>query len=244
MKIRLYKASLLLVVLLMLPLCLHAQLDSTIQQRVQAARAKNEVVTPLKFKERWAFKTNTIDWALMVANIGFEFDLSSSPYNRYTLGANVRYAGGADVPFDQKVDWKLFDARVELRRYWHPGLTMKRKRKPHYWRAYYWGAYANYSDYMIYLPNGFKGKGIGVGATFGYEIPLLNFKHGFLDLDLGLNIGFQYGDYEKSRMEGDDRMVTKRKDWEFIPYPLPQEVRVGLVYRFKSVREKYVKVKH
>lgn len=246
MKLRVYIAGLLAAWVLMSPERALAQVDSTLLSKVQAARKKKEVVVPLTFKERLAFKVNMVDWALMVANVGMEFDLSASPYNRYTMGANVRYAGGAHVPYNPRCDWKLFDAQLELRRYWHPSLTMKpgQKRKPKYWRAYYWGAYAAYSDYTVYMPNGYKGSGLSIGGSFGWEVALLSFKHGALDLDLGLSAGFQYGKYDKSRMEYGERVLVKEQDWKFIPYPLPHEIRVGLVYRFKTVREKFVKKKH
>ena len=232
--------------LLMVPALSWAQLDSTAVTALQAVKGKGEVVKPIPFKERWAFKVNTVDWVLLMPNVGVEFDLSGSPMSHYTLGASVRYNGKPQFDSDQRFDFQIFDAKVELRRYWHPSLKMKRdqKRKPKFWRTYYWGLYAGYTDYTLYMSKGFKGSGVNVGASFGCEVSLLSFKHGGLDLDLGLSAGGQYGKYDKSEMDGDVRRITKTEGWGVIPFPLLQEVRVGLVYRFKSVRDKYGKKRH
>ena len=230
---------------LVVPAASWAQLDSTTVAALQAVKEKREMVKPLAFKERWAFKVNTVDWALMMPNVGVEFDLSGSPMGHYALGASVRYNGKPHVDSDQRFDFQIFDAKVELRRYWHPSLQMRpnQKSKPKFWRTYYWGVYAGYTDYTLYLSKGFQGSGVNVGASFGCEVSLLSFKHGGLYLDLGLSAGGQYGKYDKSEMDGDVRKITKSEDWGVIPFPLLQEVRVGLVYRFKSARNKYGKIR-
>ena len=38
-------------------------------------------------KERWAYKTNALEWLLTIPNFGVEYDLSKSVYNRMTIGA-------------------------------------------------------------------------------------------------------------------------------------------------------------
>lgn len=232
--------------LLVAPFKANAQTDSLIVAAKQRAAHNKEVKVKAPFKDRLAFKVNTIDWAVLIANVGMEFNLGSSAKNRYTLGANVKYSGGANVSFNPKYDFKLLDARMELRRYWKPRLSMKAnaKRRPKFWRTYYWGIYAGYADYTIHIPNGFEGKGFSVGGSWGCETALLKFKHGCLDLDLGLSVGAMMNQYDKTKMVEEERVLVKSQDWKILPYPVVSEIRVGLVYRFKSIRDKNFKRKH
>ena len=208
--------------------------------------SKTEVKRHVPFKERIAFKVNTIDWALLIANVGMEFNLSPSAQSRYTLGANIKYSGGANVSFNPEYDFKLLDARMELRRYWKPKLSVKQgqTKSPKFWRTYYWGIYAGYADYTIHIPNGFKGDGFSVGGSWGCETALLKFKHGCIDLDLGLSIGAMITNYDKTKMKDEERVLVKSEEWKILPYPIVSEIRVGLVYRFKSIRDKNFKRKH
>ena len=42
-------------------------------------------------KERWAYKTNALEWLLTIPNFGVEYDLSKSVYNRMTIGLSAKY---------------------------------------------------------------------------------------------------------------------------------------------------------
>ena len=75
-------------------------------------------VEHVSFKDRWAFKTNALEWILITPNIGVEFDLSNSVYNKWTLSAQVRWNGGSDQTFSPDFDYSIFDGKLELRRYW------------------------------------------------------------------------------------------------------------------------------
>lgn len=108
------------------------------------AAAQDNSPKRISFAERWAFKTNAVDWVLTTPNIGVEFDLSDKVYNKWTLGAQVKWNGGSNQDFDATLDYKMLDGRLELRRYWRTGLKggSDSKRLPKFWRAYYWGIYA------------------------------------------------------------------------------------------------------
>lgn len=229
-----------------IPFNANAQTDSLILTAKQRIAHHKEMEEKAPFKERIALKVNTIDWAILIANVGMEFNLGSSVKNRYTLGANVKYSGGANVSFNPKYDFKLLDARLELRRYWKPKLTVTsgKRKSPKFWRTYYWGIYAGYADYTIQIPNGFEGQGFSLGGSWGCETALLKFKHGCLDLDLGFSIGAMMNKYDKTKMVEEERILVKSQDWEILHYPVVSEIRVGLVYRFKSIRDKNFKRKH
>lgn len=202
-------------------------------------------VEHVSFKDRWAFKTNALEWILITPNIGVEFDLSNSVYNKWTLSAQVRWNGGSDQTFSPDFDYSIFDGKLELRRYWRSKQMLKKNKKmPKFWRAYYWGVYAQYTDYTLYFKKGYTGQCYSVGGSIGWEVPLYTFKTGALDLDLGLSAGFIYGKYKKREIQNGTSVFVKEQDWHFTPYPLPTEIRVGLVYRFQSIRNKYSKSKY
>ena len=210
------------------------------------AAAQENSPKRISFAERWAFKTNAVDWVLTTPNIGVEFDLSDKVYNKWTLGAQVKWNGGSNQDFNATLDYKMLDGRLELRRYWRTGLKggSDSKRIPKFWRAYYWGIYAGYTNYTVFIKNGYTGKHASVGASLGWEVPLYAFKRGGLDLDLGLSAGFIYGKYRKREMQDGQPVFVKEKDWHLTPYPVPTEIRVGLVYRFQQIKAKYNKSKN
>lgn len=220
--------------------------DSTAADKL-AAYKKSKEVKPERysFKDMFAFRANMVDWVLMTPSIGIQFDLSPWDYNKATLGANFKYNPGSRQSFTTDFQYKMLDARLEFRKYFRESLTIKpgQKRMPKYWRAYYWGIYASYTDYEIYLKNGFSGKHFGLGGTFGWEIPLITMKNGGIDLDLGANIGWIYGESKKRIKEGDTYKFTNIKENHFTLYPILSEFRLALVYRFKSVKVKYNKSK-
>ena len=82
-------------------------------------------VEHVSFKDRWAFKTNALEWILITPNIGVEFDLSNSVYNKWTLSAQVRWNGGSDQTFSPDFDYSIFDGKLELRRYWRSKRTRR-----------------------------------------------------------------------------------------------------------------------
>ena len=49
-------------------------------------------------------------------NIGVEYDLSSSVYNKWTLGISATWNGNTDVNFDQKIQQRINDYRIEARK--------------------------------------------------------------------------------------------------------------------------------
>lgn len=219
--------------------------DSTVTARFNEARKKKQdKAVKLSLKERMAFRANILGWVLVTPNIGMQFDLSPWDYNKWAIGADIKWNPGTNQTFNACLEYKMLDAKIEARRYFRESLTIKQgqKRMPKYWRAYYWGIYAGYTDYTMYIREGFTGKHFGVGGTAGWEIPVITFATGGLDLDFGLSAGWIYGK-SKKREHNDGYEFTNIKDWHFTPYPIISEIRLALVYRFKSVKTKYNKSK-
>lgn len=124
-------------------------------------------------------------------NIGVEYDLSSSVYNKWTLGISATWNGNTDVNFDQKIQQRINDYRIEARKHIKPSLQIRpgQKRMPKFWRTYYWGIYAGYTKFNLMWNKGVAGDLFQAGVTGGWEVPLYQCKQGGLDLDLGLSIG-------------------------------------------------------
>ena len=192
-------------------------------------------------KERWAFKTNAIHWIGLTPNVGVEFDITNSIYNKWTIGAQASWNGNTDIKSGKKVNFALNDYRMEVRRYIKPSLRSKdgSRRTPKFWRTYYVGLYAGYTQGDILLKKGFNMKAAHAGLTGGWEVQLYRCKHGAIDLDLGLSVGMLYGKYSKYKMENGEPVYTEQTDKHFIKYPLPTDFRIGFVYRFKSIKYKY-----
>lgn len=196
----------------------------------------------LSVKERIAFRTNMVDWVLTTPNFGVQYDVTPWDYNKWTIGANVKWNPGAHQTFTPQADYSITDVRLEARRYFRQ--TKIRKRMPKRRKAFYWGLYAGYTGYTVFLKNGYTGEHLSMGGTAGCEIQLYRMRNGALDLDLGMNAGWMYGKYRKRTGDGNGGFAfTEEKDWHITPFPVISEVRVALVYRFKLVNEKYNKSK-
>lgn len=217
--------------------------DSLAAAKLQELKMRKEAkVEYYSIKDRLAFRANMVCWVLATPSIGVQFDLFPQDYNKWTIGADVKWNPGVNQTFEPRLEYKMLDVKVEARKYFRESLTIKpgQKRMPKYWRAYYWGVYAGYTDYTIHIRNGFEGSHIGVGGTAGWEIPMITFATGALDLDLGVNAGFIVGKNTK-RTENETQMGFnyREKGWHVTPYPIISEIRVALVYRFMSVKGKY-----
>ena len=47
-------------------------------------------VDSLSTKERLSWRTNAVDWLLLVPNVGVEYDIGRYNWNRWTVGLNIR----------------------------------------------------------------------------------------------------------------------------------------------------------
>lgn len=126
-----------------------------------------------------------------------------------------------------------------IRRNVFSGRTFRNARM---YRAYYGGLYAGYEKYTYSLGrSGIQGDSYNFGISGGYSIPLYFFRNGHsLDLDLGLALGMKMMEYDKFDYEEETGCYayTETKGRHFLPYPVLQDIRVGFVFRFRSIKDR------
>lgn len=234
----------------------HNLLQAQSSREGQTQTKKEEL---LKGIDRWSFKTNALDWFLTIPNAGVEFDLSSSPYNRSTLSVSGRVNWNTWHKFAPPTVFNLWDVKPEYRYYWKPrpkgsrsGKTaisaLIEKDNPKEWRAYWLGFYTSYGGYgMKFTDLGWQGKQAGAGFTFGYGMPLYDWKEkGTIDVEFGVSLGCMFSDYENFSHNADGGFYSyvegSHVDWHVLPFPVMSEIRVAFAYRTKSVKDKYSKI--
>lgn len=138
---------------------------------------------------------------------------------------------------------RLYNRYHQLRRL----LSTRTINNPRNWRAYYIGAYAGVDKWSIsFSKNGKQGTGVYAGVIAGWSIPLLTQrfpKEGSLDLDLNLHLGLKAVKYDAFQYEDDTQhfvydAASSAPGWKIVPYPVVQEINVGLVWRFRSIKNK------
>ena len=75
-------------------------------------------IDTLSAADRLAFRTNAVEWLILVPNIGIEYDLGRYNYNRYSIGLNLRYNWQTSHTFKTGVIFNVAEARLELRNYY------------------------------------------------------------------------------------------------------------------------------
>ena len=220
-------------------------------------------VDTLKLSERISFHTNVVDWALLVPNIGLEFDIRNTNWNRWAVGLSFKSRWQTNSTFKQRYFYSLTSARVYFRNYWRTrqisdyngvsrhtniidrAFSCRRTKVKHPRTTYYRGLYASVSDYSYkFSKNGRQGLAFSGGVTYGCLRPLYQFASGnSLDLEMGIDVGLMLTRTEQFGIDADTKCYTRvsYKDWKIVPFPLPTELRLGLVYRLGSypITKKY-----
>lgn len=99
------------------------------------------------FADRWSFRTNAVEWVATIPNIGLEFDLGSSVYNKMTLALSAKYNWDTYHNFSPSTVFNLLEVRPELRRYWRVKSDKRPNAKTN--RAYYAGIYVHGGTYSV-----------------------------------------------------------------------------------------------
>lgn len=253
----------LLACLCLLPVFLFGFSASAWAQAGRAGRLTENIDSVVPFRSRVAFKTNVVDWVLLLPNASLEFDLSRSPYKHWTL--NLSAKSNAFIPRSEYANhaYELTSFRGEFRKYNRTSyknsgseygkksfgdwlrddvFTWKRN-NPRYWRAYYFGGYVDYTDFDLkFSSEGYRGRALGAGVSFGFGIPVYAYRRGALDMEFGGSVGAVYAEYDTYRHDkSSGQFVTTRSGIsKVLPYPVVSELRVSLVYRFVSIKNKYV----
>ena len=228
--------------------------------RAQIFESKTGVDT-LTFAERISLRTNAVDWTLLTPNLGVEFDVKSTNWNRWAVGLTLKTKWNTPATFKNRVFYNITEVRADFRSYWrtrqinnkvpaHTGFidrlfSCRRRVVKHPKTTYYRGAYMSFSDFSIkFGREGHQGKALSAGITYGIVKPLYAFRTGnTLDLDLGFDAGFVAVNSEKFTYNRADNCYTRTKQgsWKVVPFPMPTAARVGFVYRFGSypITKKY-----
>lgn len=236
----------------------------------QRGRTTAVVHDTLSIKERISIHTNAVDWLLLTPNLGLEVDLSDMDWGRNTVLFSGKWNGNSQHKFKPSWVYNRMELRGEFRHYFRtePGGSIrtndttkvgikdyfnyyfgKRKKNPRIWRAYYWGAYAAYGDYTIKLAKeGKQGSYVSLGGSFGFGIPLYTYKQNSLDFEIGGSLGFVFTKYDAFTHDAESDcyplLPEKSKGWHLKPYPVPTNLHVSFVYRFRSIKDKYKAINH
>ena len=222
------------------------------QAQLKVEKDTKQEPQALTLGQRFSFRTNTVDWALMTPNVSMGFDLGSSPYNRMTLTLSGRYNWNTKPETKTYHLYDIREGKVEVRKYYHtrqrsvPYEGLQRffspeRINPRYWRAYYWGVYAAYTDFAFkFGRHGYAGDAIHGGFSFGMERSLFTYKKSCLDLEVGASGGVAYWDGYKFKLDRENNTYVAEKLYKKL-YPVISEVRVSLVYRFgASAKNRYL----
>ncbi len=216
--------------------------------------------------DRWAFKTNVVDWALTIPNLSVEYDLSGADNNKMTLGLTARYNWNTkQVPMPYYV-FDLFQLRPEYRYYWRPTKAQKsednggRRRSFREWmndnifttarknpkegRINYIGAYADAGLYSIKAGEyGHKGQIYTIGFSMGYAVPKYQYKTGNIDVELGFALGLALMTDRVYTLDsaGDSyrQVSSESRGLHVAPFPIVSSLNLSLAWRSKSIKEKY-----
>lgn len=224
-------------------------------QKRQDSEKKDDETIP--FKDMWSVRTNALEWLLTIPNLGVEFDLSNSIYNRSTVGMNVRYNWNTTHNYTTPMVFNVFELRPEYRYYWRVNDKLavgkwirekifKDKTLEKTWRAYYFGGYANAGTYSFkFGKEGRQGQMYGLGVVAGYSVPLYSYKKSVIDVEFGFSLGLAATTYKAfgHNPNGDYyyEITSRSKGFHVVPYPVVSELKVAFVYRMRSIDDKYKK---
>ena len=223
-----------------------------VAQLQPAKENKTEEKKNLTTGQRFSFRTNTVDWVLMTPNASIGFDLGSSPYSRMAMIVSGKYNWNTNPDTKTYHVYDILEGKVEVRKYYHTQqrnapyegfekFFSPKRMNPRFWRAYYWGLYAAYTDLNLKLNStGYKGTAIHGGVSFGMERSLFTYKESCLDLEVGASAGVAYWDGSKYRLDKANNCYETKGEYKKV-LPVISEVRVALVYRFgPSAKNRYL----
>ena len=196
--------------------------------------------------DRWSFRVNALELLCTVPNFNVEFDVSSSPYNRWSLGLTAKYNWDTWHSVPPTLVFNMFEIRPEFRK-WFRMKPKEGNDKPTRERAFFLGGYASGGTYSIKPGKyGIQGPLFGAGALFGYDFPLYTYRHFAIDFELGVAAGLavtSYDGYTMNRSNTDYiEAPGKSKGWHLCPFPVLSEVKACFVFRTLSIKDKYKKV--
>lgn len=113
------------------------------------------------------------------------------------------------------------------------------------------GPYLSFSDFSLKLSGadnalGRQGIAVGTGLTAGVAVPLYGYEDGTaIDLEFGGSVGWHFASYDLYRSDLESNCYPyagSERKWVY--YPLVTDMRVSLVYRFRSIRNQHLEVNY
>lgn len=111
------------------------------------------------------------------------------------------------------------------------------------------GPYASFSTFSIKLGAddkslGRQGLAAGAGLTAGVALPLYGYEDGTaVDLEFGGSLGWHFAAYDLYTADVDNNCYLEQgHENKFVYYPFVSDLRVSLVYRFRSIRKQHTEV--
>ncbi len=191
--------------------------------------------------ERWAFKTNVIDWVTTIPNFSVEYDLSGAENNKMTLGLTARYNWKtAQNPLPYRT-FDLLQLRPEYRYYWRP---TKSRRAISRNQVNYAGAYVDGGMYTFKAGEyGHKGQIYTVGLSLGYGMPKYQYKKGYIDMEIGFALGLAMTTDDAFVLDREanaySTVTEKSKGLHIAPFPIASSLNVSFAWRSRSIKDKY-----
>ena len=176
--------------------------------------------------------------------------------------------------FDARVDYRFYwrqqpfdnrsDAYGDWEREWiqsSKGFDKLRARvncfraaeKPKAHLSFFVGPYLSASTFSFKLGAeavGRQGFAVGAGLTGGVALPLYGYENGAaLDLEFGGSLGLHFSSFDFYKMDVENEefqssVNNKGRDHRNLFLPFPSELRVSLVYRFRSISKQHTEINY
>ena len=192
---------------------------------------------------RHGLKIKALELLCTIPNIGAEYDLTDSPYNRLTLSLSAKYNPDTWHTLAPVTVFNLLEFRSECR-WWYRQKESAIKFFSN--GAFYVGGYLHGGSFSVKMsPTGRQGLLFGIGASYGYDFPLYTFKKFCIDFEIGASLGYGVSRYDCYRMNSTETdyviLPNDSGHWRVIPYPILSELRASFVFRTLSIKDKYKK---
>jgi len=220
-------------------------------------RAKEE---KLSFAERISLKTNAFDWLTLTPNLGVEFDVRGTNWNRWAAVVNAKGNFTPSHTYNPGIVFEHQQLRIEARNYWrtrqidgryvnfHNNLidklfSFRRVRVKHPLTTYYRGLYVAYDRFdHLFKSTGYRGDAISGGFVYGIVRPLYQYSNGnSVDFELGVAAGAAYVKYDKYKNDRTANAYVTTSASNKTICPVLSDIHVGFIYRFGNypVTKKY-----
>lgn len=204
----------------------------------------------LSFADRISLKTNAIDWLTLTPNIGVEFDVRGTNWNRWAAVVNVKGNVKGEHTFTPGIVFEHQQLRLEGRNYWRTRqidgrsvrfhekwydklFSLRRVRSKHPLTTYYRGLYAAYDRFdHLFSSTGYNGQAITGGFTYGIVRPLYEYPNGnSIDFELGIAAGVAFAKYDEYKNDRVRNAYVTTSAGNKKLCPTISDIHVGFIYR-------------